>query len=234
MTNNFEFIKKYMQEQNIPATEEDARDLFFNIMLIRRGKDFPDMPAANYTFKSYYIDSIEKLNKVQDEIITCCDMFGLRAYVSVNVKSKEDFTKICTVKFAENNLSGDYKKPWRIIDHVFGSLQAKNKGRWIIDIDKCDDFDNYLNEICHIINMCDSKYEQRIIAQIPTKSGIHLITYPFNVKQFADLCESKMLDKPEIKRNHITLLYEDLNAYNINKEYNKILEENYKHKFGEN
>ncbi len=51
MTNNFDVIEEYL------------------ILLVRRGKDHPNLPAANYTFKEYYIDSIEKFKKLQPEIM---------------------------------------------------------------------------------------------------------------------------------------------------------------------
>ena len=89
MTDNFEVFRNYMLKNDIPMYQKDMGDLFFQILLVRRGKDHPNLPAANYMFKVYYIDCIENYDKYKDEIITCCDMFNLRAYISVNVKSKE-------------------------------------------------------------------------------------------------------------------------------------------------
>lgn len=95
MTDNFSYIFKYMQDLGIVQTKDDAlkTDLFFDVQLIRRGKDHPNLPAANYTFKTYYFDSLESFDKSYDEIKKCCDMFGLRAYVSVNAKSKQEAAK---------------------------------------------------------------------------------------------------------------------------------------------
>ena len=59
MTNNIEIMRKYMEDLGIPDTQQHRNDLYFDVQLIRRGKDNPDMPAANYNFKTYYIDSIE-------------------------------------------------------------------------------------------------------------------------------------------------------------------------------
>lgn len=210
MTDNFKQIREYMIEQNIPETEEKSGDLFFLVLLIRRGKDFPDLPAANYTFKSYYIDSLEKFDKVKDEIVKCCDIFGLRAYVSVVAKSKRDFTKYCSLKFAENTFKNDYKKPWKIPDHVFGKLGSKNEDRWIIDVDDCEEYKNYLETIHSCIMACESKFDNPIITHINTKSGIHIITHPFNLQRFSMLCGQHGFSAPDVKKNHITLLYENL------------------------
>ena len=56
MTSNIEVLKKYMIDLGLPMTFEHAQksDLFFDIQLIRRGKDYPNLPSANYDFKTYY------------------------------------------------------------------------------------------------------------------------------------------------------------------------------------
>ena len=76
-----------MKDLGIPETNGRDSDDVFEIELVRRGKDNPGMPAANYNFKNYYVDSLERLDKFADEIKKCCDIFRLRAYVSINVKS---------------------------------------------------------------------------------------------------------------------------------------------------
>ena len=210
MTNNFDVMREYMRLENIPESKNKTGDLFFNVMLIRRGKDHPDLPAANYTFKSYYIDSIEKFNRVEDEIIKCCDMFGLRAYISVNVKSKEKFAKYCNMKFSENILNNEYKKPWNVIDHVFGKLTSSNGHRWIIDVDDCTFESEYLHNILYIIGECDSKFDDIVIMLVKTKSGVHVITHSFNIQQFKEKCTNANVEIPKIKQNHITLLYENI------------------------
>ena len=95
MTDNYNNIYEYMRNLGIVNTKDEAMksDLFFDVQLIRRGKDHPNMPAANYTFKTYYFDSLEIFNKSYDEIKKCCEIFGLRAYVSVNAKSKQEAAK---------------------------------------------------------------------------------------------------------------------------------------------
>jgi len=216
MTNNFDLIQQYMINEGIPVFEKDMGDLFFVVMLVRRGKDHPDLPAANYSFKSYYFDSIEKYRKLKDEMIKCCEMFGLRAYVSVNVKSKEEFSKMCAFKFTQNILNNEYKKPWRVNDHVFGKITAKNDNTWLVDIDNINvssQIDReYIEQIEDIINSCDSKYSPVVIYRIPTRSGFHLLTRPFNVQKYRQKWDELKSERefPDIKKNHITLLYENI------------------------
>lgn len=213
MTDNFSYIFKYMQDLGIVQTKDDAlkTDLFFDVQLIRRGKDHPNLPAANYTFKTYYFDSLESFDKSYDEIKKCCNMFGLRAYVSVNVKSKQEAAKKTLEKYAHNIVMGEYRKPWKDFSSVCGGLDGVEK-RWIVDCDNCDKYSDYVREICRIICLCDSSYKNPdpLVCTIDTKSGCHIITHPFNLKQFNDLCEYNKIDKPDIQKNHITLLYENL------------------------
>jgi hypothetical protein len=202
-----------MQDLGIVKTKDEAlkSDLFFDVQLIRRGKDHPGLPAANYTFKAYYFDSLELFEKSYNEIKKCCDMFGLRAYVSVNAKSKTEASRKTCERYAHNIVMGEYCKPWKDFSSVCGGLEGVEK-RWIIDVDAddCENFDSYINKIKEAIHQCESAYEDPIIITIPTKSGRHIITHPFNMKRFKDICDALSITPPEIKQNHITLLYENL------------------------
>ena len=214
MTNNFSLIEEYMKEQGLPLQQKDSGDSFFVVMLLRRGKDHPNLSAANYTFKNYYIDSIEKLQKVKTEIITCCDMFGLRAYVSVNLKSKEAFTKNCALAFSQNIVNNDYKKPWSIVSHVFGKLGSKSQDRWVVDVDEVDTvLDKQVSLITQQIRKCESKYSDPIITAVKTRSGLHIITHPFNLQKFNQYCQEERIIAPDVHKNHITLLYEDIDSF---------------------
>lgn len=211
MTNNYESIYYYMQDLGIVKTKDEAlkSDLFFDVQLIRRGKDHPGLPAANYTFKPYYFDSLEGFEKSYDEIKKCCDMFGLRAYISVNAKSKTEASRKTCERYVHNIVMGEYRKPWKDFSSVCGGLEGVEK-RWIVDADDCENFDNYVKKIKEAIRQCESAYEDPIVITIPTKSGQHIITHPFNMKRFKDICDALSIIPPDIKKNHITLLYENL------------------------
>ena len=209
MTNNFGEIRKYVAELGIPEKYDTKCDLYFDIQLIRRGKDHPSLPSANYTFKTYYIDCLENYDRYKDEIIKCCEMFGLRAYVAVNVKSKYESCLKTISKYADNLSNGESRKPWRVFASICGGLDGKEK-RWVVDCDDCDDLDLYLSYVKAAIYNCESKYEDPIVTTIHTRSGYHIITHPFNLQKFGERCEKMGIIKPEIKKNHITLLYENI------------------------
>ena len=70
MTNNFETYKQFITEK-FNNTELQEGDAYFVIELMRRGKDNPDMPAANYHFKNYYIRKPEDLDKYGNMVRDC-------------------------------------------------------------------------------------------------------------------------------------------------------------------
>lgn len=209
MTDNISIMRDYMKDLGIPEKQQYRKDLYFDVQLIRRGKDNPDTPAANYTFKTYYIDSLELFDRYTDEIKQCCEMFKLRAYISVNAKSKIELSKKTLVKYAEMVALEESKKPWRFCDSVNGSLSGKEK-RWVIDIDDCENDNQYLYYVREAIGRCSTKYDNAIVTTLPTKSGYHIITHPFNTYEFNNYCKDMGIETPEIKKNHITLLYENL------------------------
>jgi hypothetical protein len=203
-----------MKALGIPEKKEHINDNVFEIQLLRRGKDNPDMPAANYSFKNYYVDSLESYDRYEEEIKKCCDMFRLRAYISVNVKSKEKLQLQSLKIIADNLAMGELKKPLKIFYKAFGTTVAQEQ-RWIVDVDWQDEVDNdeYISQVKHIIESCQSGYDKNVICEVPTKSGVHLITHPFNMKEYRDAMEKYAgddIDVPEIKKNHLTLLYENL------------------------
>lgn len=216
MTDNFALMRSYMIDLGIPLNKLNINDKVFEIQVLRRGKDHPNMPAANYSFKNYYVDSIESYDRYEDEIKKCCDVLGLRAYISVNVKSKEKLQLQCLKIIADNLAMGELKKPWKIFYKAFGTTVAPEQ-RWIVDID-FKDLD-IIDDVRFVINRCQSGFNnQNVILEVPTKSGMHLITHPFNVKAYKDEIDyirkeaqwSDDIEIPEIKKNHLTLLYENL------------------------
>lgn len=209
MTNNFDKIRKYVEELGIPEKYDTKCDLYFDIQLIRRGKDHPSLPSANYTFKTYYVDCLENYDKYKDEIIKCCEIFGLRAYVAVNVKSKYESCLKTISKYADNLSNGESRKPWRVFASICGGLDGKEK-RWVVDCDDCDNLEDFILTTKKIIRLCDSKYDDPIVMTIPTRSGYHIITHPFNLQKFNEFFKDTGYEKPEIKKNHITLLYENI------------------------
>lgn len=208
MTDNFERFRPFMQ-----LPEEEGGDAYYVIELVRRGKDCPDLPAANYHFKNYYINTLKKYDEVQEEIRTLCRTLRLRAYVSVNRKSFRQVTMNTIAEMSRRAALDDFRRPYAVFESCSGKFVDKDDKHWVVDV---DDFVGYNTQehcetIRNFINDCQP-YGDKIELMLPTKSGMHLITKPFDINTFNG-CMGVFTDwipRPEIKKNHLTLLYEDL------------------------
>ena len=67
MIDNFELISELIKGNK-------EKDCFFHLQIIRRGKDHPDLPAANRTIMQYFIEDEIHLSKRKDEIISLCEL----------------------------------------------------------------------------------------------------------------------------------------------------------------
>lgn len=209
MTDNFERFRPFMQ-----LPEEEGGDAYYVIELVRRGKDCPDLPAANYHFKNYYIDTLKKYDNVQDEIRTLCRTLRLRAYVSVNRKSFRQVTMNTIAEMSRRAAIDDFRRPYAVFESCSGKFVDKNDKHWVVDIDKCSlHEENQITPkwkfIAQDINRCLPEGD-KIELVLPTRSGVHLVTKPFNSRQFVSYYTSKGFEIPDIKRSHLTLLYEAL------------------------
>ena len=208
MTNNFDLYKEYVTTEFANSLLPE-NDTYFVIELMRRGKDNPDMPAANYHFKNYYIRKPEDLDKYRDEIIQLCDMFRMRAYASVNYKSFKQVTLNTLVELSRRVATNDFKKNYNVYESCSGSYVHSQNKRWVIDLDDCKMDDPYVICIEDYITDCKESGVNKIITRIPTRSGVHLISKPFYKDEFKAKCKNHS-QIPDIKENHLTLLYENL------------------------
>jgi len=210
MTDNFENYRKFIElNGGLPENNEKGNlDKYYVIELMRRGKDNPDLPAANYHFKNYYIYSWKDLTKYEEEIKNICTLLRLRAYASVNYKMMSQVALDTMAESARRIAAHDYKKFYNIFESCSGKFVDKGNSRWIVDIDK-EDLD-MVNIIKDFINDCKSKYKEKILFEMPTKTGLHLITKGFDSESFKYKCIEKFNKKIDIKENHLTLLYENL------------------------
>lgn len=210
MTNNFQLYKDFITEK-FANTTLSTEDSYFVVELMRRGKDNPDMPAANYHFKNYYIRKPEDLDKYGNEIKTLCEVLRLRAYASVNIKSFKQVSLDTMAELAKRIANNDYRKTYAVFESCSGSYCYSEDKTWVIDLDDCKMDDKKVKKVYEILNRTKPYNTEKVIAQFPTKSGVHLITRPFDIKEF-DLVYGGCFNDEEvdIKKNHLTLLYENL------------------------
>ena len=204
MIDNFELIKPLLTFPN--------DDIYYHLQILRRGKDHPELPAANRMIKAYFICSLESLDYVEQEIKDLCKFFGARAYINLAPKSIKKTTMLQLKYLAERAYIGDYKKIWKSWNTCAGEIKGEEP-RWVVDYDypypeSCHTDDDVwilkanIDSECEPVRMINGKYVSKILAEIPTKNGVHLITTSFNLQQFKE-----RYPDIDVHKNNPTLLY---------------------------
>ena len=216
MTDNFaNYIELIKLNGGLPEVNTKGNlDKYYVIELIRRGKDNPDTPAANYHFRNYYIYSWADLKKFEKEIKEICKLFRLRAYCSVNYKLMSQVSLDTLAECARRIAAHDFKKFYSIFETCSSKYSDRANNLWVVDVDEPQM--GIMESLTDYINSMKSQFDRNVIFQMPTKSGVHLICKPFNLydfnNSFHDFAKGigKDIEIPDVKKNHLTLLYEDL------------------------
>ena len=202
MIDNFKLIKSLLFFE--------SEDIYYHLQILRRGKDHPELPAANRCIKSYFICSLESLDYIEDEVKKLCEFFQARAYINLSPKSIKRTTALQMKYLAQRMYEGDYKKIWKAWNTCAGEIKGETP-RWVVDLDNCTEADVAESGIEDFINSLEPRITvyggnditpPKVIARIPTKSGFHLISYPFNVQKF-----SEKFPDIDVHKNNPTILY---------------------------
>lgn len=198
MIDNIELIK--------PILNFERDHDFYMLYVLKRKKDQPESERSNHqsvrTIKSYCIKSVKHLEERYEEIKMLCEVFKARAYIHIQKQNHLDVSLDMMVSLAERVKNGQPNQAG-LFDSVVGQIKTQEK-RWVVDIDSKDV--TVLLRIMHIINTAKPyKEEPKVITNIPTKNGYHLITERFDVMEFQKYFLGE--DAPEIQKKNPTLLY---------------------------
>ena len=215
MTDNFKLIKEFIQSQWGGQFDSFA-DTFYTIEIIGRAKDNANIKS--HKFKTYYIKTIEDFDKYESEIKLLCDALQMRAYISINHKSMKHVTLNTMAEYANRIALSNFDNSYSIFDSCAAKYVERADQLWIIDVDKEDaehyslnapmTVDDLVDNYIKIVESCEPR--KKIVTVIPTKSGKHIITHPFNIIEFgARAPRNKPIDA-FVKKNNNTLLYENI------------------------
>ena len=167
----------------------ETNDDFYFLQILQRKKENPNLGSNSKVIKNYYITSTEHLIEKYDEIKSLCNMFNARASLRLNKRSFEKVAFKSLENFANVMQTKEYKHIMNCYDKACGLLNNEKQKKWIVDIDR-----NELVWLEHIINSVQESEpnDNKIIIQLPTKSGVHLITKPFNVNQFKENLKNEL------------------------------------------
>lgn len=216
MINNLETIKPRLKQ----VFDLNRDDLFFHLLLIQRKKENEEMINKNTNVvKTYVVKDIKYLeHKLEKEIIPICNNLNARAMINLNPKSFRRVTHSMLRRLSEYIESNFYD---RSISKLFDSCTASSsvdkeigiEKHWILDVDKKESV-YYIETLKSIINQhCCPIYPKGDKVKLITesKNGYHLITTPFNIKDFERMKNQKeykeYLKEVEVKKDCLTNLY---------------------------
>lgn len=212
MVDNFELIKPLLHFPN-------HGDFYFLQLLLRK-KDGLDVPNGSDNqrrlVKDFHITSESQLAELRDEIIRICDETGARAYIRLN---KRNYRTIA-MAYAQETLekarkNEEFGNTYNEINSVIGRYPEGHKEdkTWLVDIDDAGPDSSLVKRVKDIIARCEPVDTtgglRKVIATIPTRSGTHLITKPFNLQKFNELKKEEIEATSEIAvlKDNPTILY---------------------------
>lgn len=199
MIDNFELIKSLLKFDN--------ENEFYFLQVIQRKKDRKDVEldikyvgSNNHSrlIKAYYIYSIQQLEKYKPEIIALCEMFKARAGINLNRRNNKEMAFDMNILLAEYMKQGDFYGLSKLYNTVCGQAKGKDK-TWLIDID--ENSLDVVGECIKVIDKLEPLGVDKVLKIIPSKSGYHIITKAFNMKEFSKIF------KYEVHKNNPTNLY---------------------------
>lgn len=204
MINNFQTLRPVIQFTN-------PGDCYF-VQFLKRRKDNPEMERNMTNVDNLFIYSLEQYDSMEQRIIEIANMHNARAYIRVNRRNTERMALQTLVKVSNLILSKDYKSVKNAYLSAAGEHSSEPIKRWVVDIDIQTgvDFDSHVKLITGFIkqlhvecNRNSKQGEYKILLEVPTKNGIHIITNPFNLQKFRQWVQWPI----DIHKDNPTLLY---------------------------
>lgn len=186
-----------------PLLDFRSEDDFYHLQIIKRKKEHPELGSKSYIVKTYYIRSIDYLEKKWNEICALCTLHNARAYINLNVRSFERTAFQTLKKVTDQIMNKDFKSVRKAYESVCGEFGTGRDNRWVIDIDEPEISPlmmTFIDYRCEPIN--DTVYTSKIITKLPTKNGWHLITSPFNMLTFKN-----QYPDVDVHKNSPTILF---------------------------
>ena len=190
----------------LPLLDANDDQMFYFGQIMSRRKDNPSQSSDNRIIKDVYVGGPEELLEKKEEIVGLCNYFNARFYLNVNQRNEK------AVAFEMLRILGDRisREEYHRLKGIYATAAGqkhsapKDNKKWIVDVDVEDIF--VIDAIRAAITLCRPDPESdKVITQLPTPNGVHLITRPFDIKQFD---EFKPKNKEiSIQKNNPTLVW---------------------------
>lgn len=173
---------------------------FYKITILIRKKDqeIKENHQSSRIIKVYYIDNLDCLHKKYDEIKKLCELFNARAYINLKKYNHKDIG-IKMIELISKQISSKQYIHNNIFDKAL-EASSNSSNKRLIDIDTKDE--NFDRDIQEFINKKCKPYGNKIILNVPTNQGHHLITKKFDLQTF-----KKKYPKIDVHKHNFTVLY---------------------------
>lgn len=175
----------------LPLLKFESEDDFYYLQILQRKKENPHLGSNSRVIKNYYIGSKEYLMDKYSEIVELCKTFNARASLRLNKRSYRKVAFKNMINVANNVSNGDYLNVKKCYDRACGQNHNDSNKKWILDVDE-----ELTQELLNIIEgftlgVRPDEGKSKIITTLPSKSGSHVITSPFDLRgwkeQFPDI-----------------------------------------------
>lgn len=206
MTDNFTLISTLLDFSE-PNT-------FYFIQILKRRKENPDMRTGVQVIDNFYLYNESDFVKLRERIVDQCEKNNARAYINLNRLDLEKVAMYTVKQTMEYIILKDFKSVKNVYATVCGSHHSEKSKRWVVDIDEdCLDRKDEIRKIIEKLHEEIVKSKYQILAEVPTKSGVHIITNPFNMEKFRKILTERMTDENDpimsidVHKNSPSILY---------------------------
>ena len=189
---------------------------FYHVQVIARKKDNPDLGKNARHLYHFYIESEKHLVKMFPEMVMLTEFHNARLMINLNKRNYKKLALRTVKKIIEQIENGAEKHIRNALHSVVGTYASDPDKTWIVDIDNDDSsfkqldgtFDEFVNNTINDIIACRGSEKSRMVQLIPTHNGVHLITRPFDIKEFGT--NSWRCAQVDIHKDNPTLLYSNI------------------------
>lgn len=183
------------------------KDEFYFLQILVRGKDGNDVSGNNKNrlVKYYIVTSKDELLSLQHEVKGICEAVNARAYIHPTRRNLKNVANIAIELSTHTYVSQNWIGLRGAYSTAAGKSFVKRDKKYVVDIDDATENSPIVEDIKNKIFELYGKGGQnsdKIFAVVPTKSGVHLITHPFDTDTFKELYPSI-----DVHKNNPTLLY---------------------------
>ena len=202
MRDNFNIIRPLLEFD--PRISNENMRTFYFIQIIKRRKENPNMKVGQAILDNFYLYEEADLDRLKEKIVDRCNKHNARAYINLNKLDLERIALFTQKYIIDLIIQGQFKAVKNAYTIACGNHHSQDDKRWVVDIDEAEM--KYLPDVRKKIEQLHSeitKNEYKIVAEIPTKTGMHIISNPFNMKAFSDVFGNMIT----VHKNSPTVLY---------------------------